>query len=75
MYSGKKDKAVRMGKHGREVYKTFEWGEDEEDDPKKILDKFEVYIQPGKKPGRKVQSNSGDSKKENPLINLSKIFD
>lgn len=37
-----------IGKHGREVFITFEWGESEEDDPKKILDKFEVYVRPRK---------------------------
>ena len=28
--------------------KTVEWGEGEEDDPKEILDKFEVYVRPRK---------------------------
>ena len=37
-----------IGKHGREVYKTMTWAEGDEDDPSKILDKFEVYVRPKK---------------------------
>uniref|UniRef100_A0A8W8MFP5 Uncharacterized protein n=1 Tax=Magallana gigas TaxID=29159 RepID=A0A8W8MFP5_MAGGI len=48
----KKDKAgwlgIWIGKQGREMYKTFYWDDGEEDDPKKILDKFDVYVRPRK---------------------------
>lgn len=48
----KKDKAgwlgIWIGKQGREIYKTFDWDDGEEDDPKKILDKFDVYVRPRK---------------------------
>ncbi|XP_062574567.1 uncharacterized protein LOC134236415 [Saccostrea cucullata] len=50
--SDKKDKAgwlgIWIGKHGREVYKTFDWEQGDADDPKKILDKFEAYVRPRK---------------------------
>lgn len=32
---------MQIGKHGHEMNKTLEWGEDKEDELKKILDKFE----------------------------------
>lgn len=35
-----------IGQQGREVYKTFKWEENEQDDPNKILDKLETYIRP-----------------------------
>lgn len=43
-----KDKAgwlgMWIGQQGRESYKTFTWEENEEDDPKVVLDKKEMYV-------------------------------
>jgi hypothetical protein len=37
-----------IGKQGREVYKTLDWGENDEgqDKPATTLDKFEAYVRP-----------------------------
>lgn len=37
-----------IGQQGRETYKTFLWEEGEQEDPSKVLDKFEAYIRPRK---------------------------
>jgi hypothetical protein len=54
-----------IGQQGREVYKTFTWTGDQEDDPKEILNKLEEYVRPRKnkrmarfKVQRRTQSDS-----------------
>ena len=37
------------GPQRREIYKTLDWGEGEEEDPVKVLDKLEAYVRPRKK--------------------------
>lgn len=37
-----------MGPQGREIYKTLQWGEGEQKDPGKVLDKLEAYVRPRK---------------------------
>lgn len=43
-----RQRSCRIGKQGREVYKTFEWDAGDENKPDKILDKFEAYVRPRK---------------------------
>ena len=37
-----------IGQQGREVYKTFNWEDGEEDDPQKIFAKLDAYVKPRK---------------------------
>ena len=37
-----------IGTQGRETYKTFVWGAEEEDKPDKILEKFSDFVRPKK---------------------------
>ena len=37
-----------IGPEGREIYKTLQWGEGEQKDPGKVLDKLEAYVRPRK---------------------------